>query len=113
MIMTTTADRDTLIATLMANGERTGNYRLMEQLGWDAARYNPVRDGLISEGVLSQGRGRGGTVYFADADAAAPVAKVAKEPKAVKLPKTAKVVLNPEETINAAALALDTALATL
>jgi hypothetical protein len=28
------ADRDALISALMANGERIGNYRLAEQLGW-------------------------------------------------------------------------------
>jgi hypothetical protein len=68
-----------------------------------------VRDALVAEGVLSTGRGRGGTVYFTEAAQAAPAApKVAKVAKA---PKVAKVAT--ARTVSAAALAIDSALAAI
>jgi hypothetical protein len=118
MSTNTRTDRDLFIAALIATGERIGNYKLAEVLEWDAARYNATRDALVAEGIVTIGRGRGGTIYFADADVAAPkvVAPKAVAPKAVA-PKAAKTTVRPVtapsdmDSVSAVAAALDIALA--
>ena len=45
-----------------AEGTPIGNQRLREVLGWDENRYASVRDALVNQGVITKGRGRGGSV---------------------------------------------------
>ena len=75
--------RDRFVAALKELGGSAGNGRLRDALQWDEAAYNAVRDELVAEGVVTPGRGRGGSVSLGGAvevDAAepAPVALRAK-----------------------------------
>jgi type I restriction enzyme M protein len=38
------------------------NGRLRDALGWDKATYTAVKDALVADGVVTPGRGRGGSV---------------------------------------------------
>lgn len=108
MSTNTRTDRDLFIAALIATGERIGNYKLAEVLEWGAARYNVTRDALVAEGIVTIGRGRGGTVYFADTDVAAPKVAAPKAAKTTVRPVTAP---SDTESFSAVATALDMALA--
>ena len=75
--------RDRFVAALKELGGSAGNGRLRDALQWDEAGYNAVKDELVAEGVVTPGRGRGGSVSLGGAvevDAAepAPVALRAK-----------------------------------
>jgi energy-coupling factor transporter ATP-binding protein EcfA2 len=45
-----------------APGLKSGNKSLREQLRWDTATYDRIRDRLTSEGRIERGQGRGGSV---------------------------------------------------
>ncbi|WP_299310781.1 hypothetical protein [uncultured Halomonas sp.] len=72
--------RELILTLVPADGSTVGNARLLKQLSAQAGEveksdYERVRDGLIEEGLLGKGRGRGGSVYRlspqpADADEA-------------------------------------------
>jgi type I restriction enzyme M protein len=81
------AQKDRLVAVLTELGGSVGNGRLREALAWDEAAYNSVKDELVAEGVVTPGRGRGGSVSLggaveAEAKEPAPVAARAKPARA-------------------------------
>ena len=84
--MTDQASKDRFISTLTELGGTTGNGRLREALQWDEAAYKAVRDALVAEGIVTTGRGRGGSVSLRGVTAAAtepaPTASRARPPRA-------------------------------
>ncbi|MGN7292366.1 type I restriction-modification system subunit M [Rhizobium sp. SAFR-030] len=81
------AQKDKFVAALTELGGSAGNGRLREALQWDEAAYTAVKDELVAEGVVTPGRGRGGSVSLGgaaevDADEPAPVAARAKPARA-------------------------------
>ena len=54
--------KEKFVSALTELGGSAGNGRLRETLGWDEATYVLVRDDLLTDGVLTPGRGRGGSV---------------------------------------------------
>lgn len=67
--MSRLALRDKFLATLGDLGGSAGNGRLRDALGWIEATYDNVKEELVSEGLVKLGRGRGGSVSLAGADA--------------------------------------------
>lgn len=72
------ARKDRFLAVLTELGGSAGNGRLRETLQWAEATYNGVKDDLVAEGVVTLGRGRGGSVSLAGkgeivVEAASPV----------------------------------------
>ncbi|WP_031217575.1 site-specific DNA-methyltransferase [Halomonas sp. PBN3] len=60
--------RELILTLVPDDGSTLGNARLLKQLGEEGGEveksdYERVRDGLVKEGVLGKGRGRGGSVY--------------------------------------------------
>jgi type I restriction enzyme M protein len=81
------AQRDRFVAALTELGGSAGNGRLREALQWDEAAYNAVKDELVAEGVVTPGRGRGGSLTLGgavkvEAEEPAPVAARAKPARA-------------------------------
>ena len=81
------ARKDKFLAVLTELGGSAGNGRLREALQWAEATYAAVKDELVAEGLVTPGRGRGGSVSLAgDAEIAveapAPVAAPVKAPRA-------------------------------
>ena len=84
--------KDRFVAALIELGGSAGNGRLREALQWDEAAYNAVKNELVAEGIVTPGRGRGGSVSLAnseesrseeaEAEEAAPVAAKAKPARA-------------------------------
>jgi len=77
------ARKDRFLAVLTELGGSAGNGRLRETLQWAEATYNGVKDELVAEGVVTLGRGRGGSVSLSGkgeivVEAAPPVAAPAK-----------------------------------
>jgi|GEM_PF-5072363 len=75
--------RDAILELLPEGGGAIGNKRLLagvkahaEAAGWtlDEATFLAVKAQLIADGVLAKGRGRGGSVYRAEAGAGGSVA---------------------------------------
>ncbi|PAU73924.1 site-specific DNA-methyltransferase [Halomonas salipaludis] len=61
--------RELILTLVPDDGNTIGNARLLKQLSEEAGEidkldYEQVRDGLVEEGVLGKGRGRGGSVYL-------------------------------------------------
>ncbi len=88
--MTTKTRTDRFIAVLKELGGSAGNLRLREALQWQEAAYDAVKDKLIAEGVITPGRGRGGSVALAGAVEAPPEAE---SPPAVRA-KPARAIGN-------------------
>ena len=61
------AQKDRFVATLTELGGSVGNGRLREALQWDETTYNAVKDGLVAEGTVKLGQGRGGSVSLGGA----------------------------------------------
>lgn len=73
------------IDVLAGLGGQAGNQRLAEALGWQDSTYQRIKAQLIEDGRIRTGRGRGGSVAFAD--------KTAKtETKTVRTPAPKKQV---------------------
>ncbi len=72
--MTRQSLRDKFVAVLTELGGSAGNGRLRETLGWAEATYDAVKEELIGDGVVSPGRGRGGSVAIAAPMESAPAA---------------------------------------
>jgi type I restriction enzyme M protein len=77
------AQKDMFVAALTELGGSAGNGRLRDVLQWDEAVYNAVKDELVAEGVVTPGRGRGGSLSLggaveAETEEAPPVAARAK-----------------------------------
>ena len=66
--MASQAKKDKFVAALTELGGSAGNRRLREALQWMEATYNAVKDGLLAEGAIVLGRGRGGSVALAPSD---------------------------------------------
>lgn len=79
-IQTSPEDEGALLGLVPEDGSSMGNNRLRRELEWEEARYFEVRDRLVEEGILSVGRGRGGTVYRARP---VPPTKAAQKPTKV------------------------------
>jgi type I restriction enzyme M protein len=60
------AHKDRFVEALTELGGSAGNGRLREALQWDEATYNAVKEDLVAEGAITQGRGRGGSVFVGD-----------------------------------------------
>lgn len=56
------AQKDRFVAALTELGGAAGNGRLREALAWEEATYDVVKAALIAEGLVTPGRGRGGSV---------------------------------------------------
>lgn len=56
------ASEEQQLLRLVPSSGSIGNVRLRDQLSWDTERYFRVRDSLVERGILSIGRGRGGSV---------------------------------------------------
>jgi DNA repair exonuclease SbcCD ATPase subunit len=54
------------LQTLRALGGSSGNQTLRNTLGWDETTYTDIKDALINRGLISPGKGRGGSVSLAD-----------------------------------------------
>ena len=59
--------RQELLSALSRLGGSKGNQTLREELGWDEATYDAVKNDLVVSGRLTPGRGRGGSVAIAPA----------------------------------------------
>jgi hypothetical protein len=55
-------DVEMLLGELPEDGSFRGNGSLQRALGWSEEKYWRVRDGLLEEGLLERGRGKGGSV---------------------------------------------------
>lgn len=62
--------REKFIAVLTELGGSAGNGRLRDTLGWGEPTYDSVKEELVAEGVVTPGRGRGGSVSLAAAEQA-------------------------------------------
>src|SRR5690606_5869717 len=65
------------LSALRELGGSAGNARLQAELGWQDGTYAAVRDELIDEGLVTRGRGRGGSVALTDAHGASPAPETA------------------------------------
>lgn len=63
--MTTNTRTDRFVAVLKELGGSAGNLRLREALQWQEATYDAAKEKLLAEGVITLGRGRGGSVALA------------------------------------------------
>lgn len=76
--------RDLILQLVPADGSSIGNQALIAELrnhvpDLDDADYHAAKDGLVAEGLLTKGRGRGGSVSRTNGEApAAPAASKAK-----------------------------------
>lgn len=58
--------RETFLNALKTAGGNSGNKSLRDFLGWDETIYEAVKNALQTEGLVTPGRGRGGSVSLAD-----------------------------------------------
>jgi len=61
------AKKDSFVTALIELGGSVGNGRLREALQWDEPTYTAVKEALVADGVVTTGRGRGGSVSLAGA----------------------------------------------
>jgi type I restriction enzyme M protein len=61
-MMTSEAQKEKFIKALTKLGGTAGNGRLREALNWSDATYIRVKEALVSDGTVTPGRGRGGSV---------------------------------------------------
>ncbi|NOG71279.1 site-specific DNA-methyltransferase [Roseicella sp. DB1501] len=66
------AQQDRFLAALRERGGSAGNGALREALGWADSTYDRVKQALLDAGAILPGRGRGGSVRLADAEAVTP-----------------------------------------
>lgn len=59
------ARKNRFVEALTELSGSAGNGRLREALQWDEATYNAVKEDLVAEGAITQGRG-GGSVFVGD-----------------------------------------------
>jgi hypothetical protein len=55
-------DRKTFLSALRKIDSSIGNLSLRASLGWTEDRYWKVHANLLSDGLITRGRGRGGSV---------------------------------------------------
>lgn len=100
MMADLSSDERTLLALLPADGSTMGNGKARQTLGWDEARYEQAKAGLLAKQAAVAGRGRGGSLARAtdgtgESVAAEPEAEFAlsapaPEPAKAKKTKTAR-----------------------
>jgi type I restriction-modification system DNA methylase subunit len=80
---------DEFLGALEALGNSDGNVRLRQLLGWDDATYGAEKAELIDKRILVPGRGRGGSISIAGAEALPraqpPMVAVARAPRPVRV----------------------------
>lgn len=59
------------------DGTLVGNVTLLSELGWKEEKYWRVRDGLLGQGVIERGKGKGGSVRRSTQNSDQSVPKVA------------------------------------
>jgi hypothetical protein len=69
-------DEGTFLAQLPRNGSNIGNISLRGQLGWQEEKYLAVRQRLLTEGAISLGKGKGGSVRRVQGDCMALLCRV-------------------------------------
>jgi hypothetical protein len=91
------ADEIKFLETLRGHDRGVANnFRLMQLLGWDAARYWPVRNRLKDSGRVQIRRGGpGGATFIPPASTAVPEASVAGGPEADAPPRTENDLYDP------------------
>jgi hypothetical protein len=70
--MARTSDDEIFLRELPPDGTPIGNYRLIQQLGWNEDRYWRVRARLVDDGLVVLGKGRGGAVRLVVAASTSP-----------------------------------------
>ena len=81
--------KDRFLAVLAELGGSAGNGRLREALQWAEATYTSVKDELVAEGIVTLGRGRGGSVSLVgDEEVAIEQPEPAPVIASVKAPRT-------------------------
>jgi type I restriction enzyme M protein len=70
--------KDEFIGALAALGGSAGNGRLRSILEWDEDTYEAVRSELVNTGLVSPGRGRGGSVALNDGRSGAQAGESSK-----------------------------------
>ncbi len=93
--------RERFIEALRELGGSAGNGRLRDMLGWQDDTYRSVHASLIEDGTIVAGRGRGGSVAFAQARGASLDLFTPPEPAA--LPQPAPVTIAPKPATKRAA----------
>jgi hypothetical protein len=88
--MPKSTQRKQFLDALSQLGGSAGNGSLREQLGWDEHLYAQVRAALVEEGVVTAGRGRGGSVHMVSPAPAEPQLSAAERPAVVTQPRAAK-----------------------
>jgi type I restriction enzyme M protein len=68
--------RESFVAALRNLGGSAGNVSLREVLEWDEATYSAVKEDQIRAGVVTPGRGRGGSVALTAAQRQMQVEKL-------------------------------------
>ncbi|MDB5049133.1 MAG: hypothetical protein JWO30_2204 [Fibrobacteres bacterium] len=56
-------DKEYLLELLPQDGTAMGNSNLKKTLGWNEDKYWDVRNNLLEEGLVSLGRGKGGSIF--------------------------------------------------
>jgi type I restriction enzyme M protein len=72
--------RRRFLETLRSRGGQSGNLALRESLNWRDSTYDQVKTALLNEGVITAGRGRGGSVALAKANSPSQSTRPTKEP---------------------------------
>jgi type I restriction enzyme M protein len=81
--------RERFVEALRELGGGAGNGRLRDTLGWQDDTYRSVHAALIEDGTIVAGRGRGGSVAFAQAQPRSLPKPAASEPIAAPTPTQA------------------------
>ena len=71
-LIATAVQQQEFAGALQALGGSAGNGALRNLLGWDEPQYEAVKAALISAGLISTGRGRGGSVALAEPSTPGP-----------------------------------------
>ncbi|GAA4490737.1 site-specific DNA-methyltransferase [Gluconacetobacter tumulicola] len=82
--------KNEFLEALRAEGGSAGNGTLRERLGWDESDYRGVKDALLADGTIANGRGRGGSVRLAGASVVDPNTAATPQAKAKPSTKGAK-----------------------
>ena len=87
--MTDASAKTAFVTTLTELGGSAGNGKLRDRLGWDEAAYEAVKQSLLDDGAITNGRGRGGSVALADATAQAAPERPERPARAARQVSTA------------------------
>lgn len=93
--------RERFIEALRELGGSAGNGRLRDMLGWQDDTYRSVHAALIEDGTIVVGRGRGGSVAFAQVQAAG--LSLRAPPESAIVPPHASMTLAPKPAAKRAA----------